>query len=184
MICWMFWDYQIVELSQKIARARSQFLNELNPFFLEMYNFISGNKEQVEFDYKSHLNDHNFEEVLKASREKDMVLGYSTKGVHRDDIEFKIGGYPVKKMGSQGQKKTFLIALKMGQFKFLAEHKKRKPILLLDDIFDKLDSERGERLIELVGGDFFSQIFITDTQLNRITPVLEKIKKESCVFFS
>ena len=176
------WDYQIVELCKKISLARSKFLEELNPVFLEMYNFISGDKETVGFEYKSHLNSGDFEISLKESREKDMVLGYSTKGIHKDDIDFKIGGYPIKKMGSQGQKKTFLIALKLGQFRFLSEHKKRKPLLLLDDIFDKLDSERGDRLIELVGGDFFNQIFITDTQLNRIEPVLKKINKESRIF--
>lgn len=147
-----------------------------------MYNFIAAQKEVVEFDYKSNLNQPDFEGSLKESREKDMILGYTTKGVHKDDVEFQIGGYPIKKMGSQGQKKTFLIALKLGQFKFLSEHKKRKPLLLLDDIFDKLDNERGDRLIELVGSDFFSQIFITDTQLNRIEPVLNKIQKESSIF--
>ncbi|MGQ1786107.1 MULTISPECIES: DNA replication/repair protein RecF [unclassified Saccharicrinis] len=176
------WDFQILELSKKISNARLQFLEELKPVFLEMYNFISGDKEVVEFAYKSHLSEADFERALRDCREKDMILGYSTKGIHKDDVDFKIGGYPIKKMGSQGQKKTFLIALKLGQFKFLSEHKKRKPILLLDDIFDKLDSERGDRLIELVGSDFFSQIFITDTQLNRIKPVLKKINKESSIF--
>ncbi|WP_066627267.1 DNA replication/repair protein RecF [Labilibacter marinus] len=176
------WDFQILELGKKISKARALFLDELKPVFLEMYNFISGEKEVVEFAYKSHLNDDDFEVALRESRERDMILGYSTKGVHKDDVDFRIGGYPIKKMGSQGQKKTFLIALKLGQFKFLAEHKNRKPLLLLDDIFDKLDTQRGDRLIELVGGDFFNQIFITDTQLNRIKPVLRKINKESRIF--
>ncbi|GAF04870.1 DNA replication/repair protein RecF [Saccharicrinis fermentans] len=176
------WDFQIIELGRKISHSRMQFLEELKPVFLEMYNFIAAQKEVVEFDYKSNLNQPDFEGSLKESREKDMILGYTTKGVHKDDVEFQIGGYPIKKMGSQGQKKTFLIALKLGQFKFLSEHKKRKPLLLLDDIFDKLDNERGDRLIELVGSDFFSQIFITDTQLNRIEPVLNKIQKESSIF--
>ncbi len=176
------WDFKIVEIGKKIASARRLFLEELKPVFIEMYNFISDSKEKVELEYKSHLDDDKFEDVLKESRERDCILGYSTKGVHRDDIEFKIGGYSVKKMGSQGQKKTFLISLKLGQFKFLAQHNKRKPLLLLDDIFDKLDNQRGDRLIELVGSDVFSQIFITDTQLNRIKPILESIKKDSTIF--
>ncbi len=176
------WDYQMIDLGKKIAQARTQFLQELQPVFLETYNFIADNKEEVEFVYKSHLKDKDFEGVLKNARERDMILGYSTKGVHKDDVDFKIGGYPIKKMGSQGQKKTFLIALKLGQFKFLAIHKKRTPLLLLDDIFDKLDSQRGDKLIELVGGEYFQQIFITDTQLNRIEPVLKKINKESRIF--
>jgi DNA replication and repair protein RecF len=176
------WDYKIVSLSNKIAQARKSFLEELKVVFHEVYNFISEKKEEVEFEYESHLFSANFEQELKESRQKDLVLGYTTKGIHRDDVVFKINGYPIKKLGSQGQKKTFLIALKLGQFKFLEQHKKRKPILLLDDIFDKLDNQRGDRLIELVGGGSFNQIFITDTQLHRIEPVLQKIKKENTIF--
>ncbi|SMO38964.1 DNA replication and repair protein RecF [Saccharicrinis carchari] len=176
------WDYQMIELGKKIVQARTRFLEELKPVFLETYNFISGQKEEVEFVYKSHLKDKDFKSHLKNARERDMLLGYSTKGVHKDDVDFKIGAYPIKKMGSQGQKKTFLIALKLGQFKFLSKYKKKTPILLLDDIFDKLDTQRGDKLIELVGGDCFRQIFITDTQINRIQPILKKIKKESRIF--
>jgi DNA replication and repair protein RecF len=176
------WDYKIYTLSQKIAQARKTFLKELKGVFHDMYNFISEKKEEVEFEYESHLLSDEFEQELKNSRPKDLVLGYTTKGVHRDDVIFKINGYPIKKLGSQGQKKTFLIALKLGQFNFLEQHKKLKPILLLDDIFDKLDNQRGDRLIELVGGNNFNQIFITDTQLHRIEPVLQKIKKENTIF--
>ena len=176
------WDMQIISLGSKIARARQVFLSELKEVFHEVYNYISGSKEEVAFEYKSHLLKDDFEEILKEARQKDVILGYSTKGIHRDDVEFKINGYPIKKIGSQGQKKTFLIALKLGQFKFLVQHKNTKPILMLDDIFDKLDSERGDRLIELVGGDAFNQIFITDTQLNRILPILKRIEKESVVY--
>ncbi len=176
------WDLQMISYGQKISNARQQFLDELKPIFHQVYNYISGYNEEVEFEYKSHLLDANFEDNLKEARQKDVILGYSSKGIHRDDVEFKINGYPIKKIGSQGQKKTFLIALKLGQFKFLDKHKKTKPILLLDDIFDKLDVQRGDRLIELVGDDSFNQIFITDTQINRIEPVLEKINKESSIF--
>ncbi|TLX74695.1 DNA replication/repair protein RecF [Labilibacter sediminis] len=176
------WDIQIIALGEKIASARRQFLAELKLVFHEMYNFISDNNEVVEFEYKSQLNADDFAEDLKEARQRDVVLGYSTKGIHKDDVEFKIGGYPIKKMGSQGQKKTFLISLKLGQFIFLARHKKVKPILLLDDIFDKLDRQRGDRLIELVGGDNFNQIFITDTQINRIEPILKRINKQNSIF--
>ncbi len=176
------WDIQIISLGKKISDARHLFLNELKDVFHEVYNFISGQKEVVDFEYKSHLLSEDFETILKESRQKDFVLGYSTKGVHRDDVEFKINGYPIKRIGSQGQKKTFLIALKIGQFKFLDQHKNITPLLLLDDIFDKLDSSRGDRLIEMVGGDSFKQIFITDTQLDRIKPILGKISKESKIF--
>lgn len=176
------WDYQMMHLAYKIVKARQDFLNDLNPIFQEYYQYISNNKEIVSFNYKSHLKSDTFEEDLKESRQKDLVLGYTTKGIHRDDVVFKIDDYAIKKVGSQGQRKTFLIALKLGQFRFLSDHKKIKPLLLLDDIFDKLDSERGGRLIELVGGDHFKQIFITDTQLNRIEPILKQLNKESRIF--
>ena len=176
------WDMQMISLGQGISQARKQFLIELKEIFHELYNYVSGSNEVVDFEYKSHLLKGDFEELLKESRNRDLVLGYSTKGIHRDDVEFSINGYPIKKIGSQGQKKTFLIALKLGQFMFLDKHKNTKPILLLDDIFDKLDSERGDRLIELVGGESFNQIFITDTQLNRVLPILQQIDKESVVF--
>jgi len=176
------WDMQMTSLGRKIAHARKVFLSELKDVFHEVYNYISGSKEQVDFEYKSHLQKEDFEDSLKEARQKDIILGYSTKGIHRDDVEFKINDYPIKKIGSQGQKKTFLIALKIGQFKFLVQHKNTKPILMLDDIFDKLDSERGDRLIELVGGEDFMQIFITDTQLNRILPILKRIQKDSMVY--
>lgn len=176
------WDFQIISLGEKIAKARRMFLEELRGVFHEMYNYISENNEVVEFEYKSQFNSADFPSVLKEARQRDIILGYSTKGVHKDDAEFKIDGYSIKKMGSQGQKKTFLIALKLGQFKFLARHKNLKPLLLLDDIFDKLDSQRGDKLIELVGGEYFNQIFITDTQLNRIEPILKRINKQSTIF--
>ncbi len=176
------WDMQMISLGNKIAHARQAFLSELKEVFHDIYNYISGSKEEVAFEYKSHLLKEDFEDNLKEARQKDIVLGYSTRGIHRDDVEFKINGYPIKKIGSQGQKKTFLIALKLGQFKFLVQHKNNTPILMLDDIFDKLDSERGDRLIELVGGEDFHQIFITDTQLNRILPILSRIKKDSIVY--
>ncbi len=176
------WDFQLVALGQDICKARKSFLDELKPVFHHIYGFIADSEENVEFDYKSHLLDPEFEAILKENREKDVVLGYSTKGIHRDDIDFKIDGYSIKKTGSQGQKKTFLIALKIGQYRFLEQLKNRKPILLLDDIFDKLDNNRGDRLIELVGGEDFNQIFITDTQLSRIKPVLERLNKGSAIF--
>jgi len=176
------WDFQIAGIGLKIANARQLFLKELREVFNEVYTFISGGNEQVDFEYKSHLLLDNFEEELKESRPKDLILGYTTRGIHRDDVEFVINGYPIKKIGSQGQKKTFLIALKLGQYKFLARHKNFNPVLLLDDIFDKLDSKRGDKLIELVGGEEFSQIFITDTQINRIEPILKKLDKDSIIY--
>ncbi len=176
------WDYQMASLGEKISNARQQFLEELKPIFQEYYQFITDNKEEVSFSYRSHLKEESYIDILKENRAKDVILGYSSKGIHRDDVQFNIDSYPIKRQGSQGQRKTFLIALKLGQFRFLNNYKKQKPLLLLDDIFDKLDSKRGDKLIELVGGNHFNQIFITDTQLERIENVLVRINKESKIF--
>ncbi len=177
------WDMQLSDLGEKISFMRSEFLNRLKEVFYDIYDFITEGKEHVDFIYKSHFLEDNFLDKIKQSREKDLILGYTTKGVHRDDVEFLIDSYSIKKIGSQGQKKSFLLALKLSQFKFLTEHKHMKPILLLDDIFDKLDKKRGSKLIELVGGDMFKQIFITDTDANRIKPVLDAMSKPSKIFF-
>ena len=111
-------------------------------------------------EYRSELNDTPFEELLLKSREKDFVNGFTTAGIHRDDLVLRIGGYPLRKYGSQGQQKSFLIALKLAQYALVAQAKGEKPILLLDDLFDKLDAGRVEQLIRLVGDDGFGQIFI------------------------
>jgi len=117
-------------------------------------------------------------ELLKENMQRDVVLGYTTKGVHRDDLDLLLDKYAVKKVGSQGQKKTFFMALKLAQYEFLYNHFGFAPILLLDDMFDKLDDKRAARLIELVGRDIFHQIFITDTQKSRLLEIVKDIGKE------
>lgn len=176
------WDDQLSTLGSFIFEKRLQFISDLMPVFQKYYNFISNGHEKVDIIYHSHHQKGELTNMLKASREKDFILGYTTKGVHRDDLELLLNGFLVKKDGSQGQKKSFLIALKLAQFEFLNAYNKFAPILLLDDVFDKLDSERGDRLIELVSDDSFKQIFITDTQHKRLDDIVSKTGKPYSFF--
>jgi DNA replication and repair protein RecF len=121
-------------------------------------------------------------DLLKANIEKDRALQYTSVGIHRDDIVLNIDGYPIRREGSQGQQKTYLIALKLAQFDFLSKVSEIKPLLLLDDIFDKLDIKRVEQLVRLVALDGFGQIFITDTNKNRIDEILTRINSGYCLF--
>lgn len=153
------WDEQLVSCGEKILKGRMEFVGAFEAFFQRYYELISSGKEAVSLAYKSSLQEgQGMQEALKAAAEKDRILGYTSVGIHRDDLSLAIGDYPVKKIGSQGQKKTFLIALKLAQYAWLYQLNKVKPLLLLDDIFDKLDAERVQRIIELLGQDMFGQV--------------------------
>ncbi len=171
------YDEQLSEYGARIYEVRKEFLEEFIPIFNEKYQIISGDKEQVNLKYKSQLHDFNITDLLQKSLEKDKILQYTTSGIHKDDLSFEIGDYPIKKFGSQGQQKSYLIALKLAQFQFIKEQSKITPILLLDDIFDKLDENRVQQIIDLVNNDEFGQIFITDTHSERT----ENIVKQSNV---
>jgi len=176
------WDEQLTQLAQRIYKKRAGFIEELVPVFQKYYAYISDGKEEIALTYKSHLHDGMLKEQLNEVRAKDMVLGYTTRGVHKDDLELLLGGYPIKKMASQGQKKTFLIALKLAQYEFIQKHNGIKPILLLDDIFDKLDDARSNRLLQLVSEDVFNQIFITDTNKEYLVDIVKRTGKAYLVF--
>jgi DNA replication and repair protein RecF len=169
------WNEQLISLGEKIYEKRLAFVNECLPIFKKHYESISGGKENVSVVYESHLHKGNFRNVLNAALEKDRLLQFTTTGIHKDDLLLNIGEYPVKRFASQGQQKSFLIALKLAQFDFMKEIKKQKPILLLDDIFDKLDDQRVRHLMELVSHENFGQIFITDTHPERVKKIFEKI---------
>ena len=154
----------------------------LEPEVARYYRHLSSDREQVTLEYRSELNDTPFEELLLKSREKDFVNGFTTAGIHRDDLVLRIGGYPLRKYGSQGQQKSFLIALKLAQYALVAQAKGEKPILLLDDLFDKLDAGRVEQLIRLVGDDGFGQIFITDCNPTRLRTILDKTGDDYSLF--
>lgn len=176
------WDEQMCLLGKKIFEDRTAFIEQLVPVFRSFYEHISGGHEVVDIAYTSHFQKGDVLKMLRQNREKDMILGYTTKGIHKDDLQFLLSGQAVKKEGSQGQKKSFLIALKLAQYEFLSRFNGFGPILLLDDVFDKLDEERGNRLIQLVSQDRFRQIFITDTQKKRLGEIVDKTGKENRFF--
>ena len=167
------WDDQLIPLADKIFVRRHEFISRFGPIFREHYRFISGGKEDVSVQYESHLEEGNFRSALQSAREKDRMMQFTTQGIHKDELVFTLGGYPVKRFASQGQQKSFLIALKLAQFQFIKELKGIKPILLLDDIFDKLDDTRVTRLMELVSRENFGQLFISDAHPDRVGKIFQ-----------
>jgi len=176
------YDEIMSELAQEIYQKRKTFLNDMLPTFLNRYNSISNNNEIVNIEYLSSLEHNSLSELLKNSREKDKALNYTSVGIHKDDLSFNLGDFPIKKFGSQGQQKTFLISLKLAQFEYLKQLKKITPILLLDDIFDKLDKNRVEQIIRLVNQHHFGQIFISDTHTTRTENIVKTINEEYKIF--
>jgi len=169
------WDEQLVALGTVIHEKRVAFLAAFTPIFKKHFEFISQGKEEANLEYRSQLTGKNFSAVLQDAMEKDRVVQYSTAGIHRDDLICSLHDHPIKKMGSQGQRKSFVIALKLAQFDFIKDEKGYAPLLLLDDIFDKLDPSRVTQLMELVNGAGFGQIFVTHTHKERLSKVLEGI---------
>ena len=176
------YNEQLIEYGTRIYEKRKVFLEEFTTIFNAKYEVISGDKEQVNLTYKSQLHDVSFKKLLEDHLEKDSVLQYSSVGVHKDDLNFEIGSHPIKKFGSQGQQKSYLIALKLAQFEFIKKQANVIPILLLDDIFDKLDEHRVSQIIDLVNKDEFGQIFITDTHYSRTEDVVKRSYKEYEIF--
>ncbi len=176
------WDKQMIMLGNKIYAKRKDFLKKFSPVFQKYYKFIAQDKELVSIEYQSQLTNGNFEELLANSLEKDRILQYSTTGIHKDDLVFKMQDFSIKKFGSQGQQKSFIIALKLAQFDYTKNIKGFNPILLFDDIFDKLDDNRLTQLIKLVSNNNFGQIFITDVDKQRIKRIFSNIKTECKMF--
>lgn len=176
------WDEQISRLGSEIFSKREGFVRRFIPIFQKYFDFISEGRESVSIKYDSQLHDATPQELLTASLEKDRILKYTTTGVHKDDLDFRIFDYPVKKFGSQGQQKSFVIALKLAQFDYTREEKGYKPILLFDDIFDKLDDHRVQQLIKLVSENSFGQVFITDTQRQRIERIFKMVNIDHRIF--
>ena len=156
-----------------LHESRTQWLEEFTPIFMRYYSAISGDAEQVRLSYKSHLTELSMQQLLNANRDRDMIMGYTTRGVHRDDIDLWLGDHSMRKTGSQGQCKTYTIALRMAQFEFLKKYTGTTPILLLDDIFDKLDERRVVSIINVVSNSQdFGQIFITDTNRTHLDEIV------------
>ena len=176
------WDEQMIVLGTNIYEKRKEFLNKLMPVFQEYYSIISQGNESVSLEYKSQLHENSISDLLANARWKDQVIQHTTVGIHKDDLELSLGAYPIKKMGSQGQKKTYLIALKLAQFDFIKQIAGFNPILLLDDIFDKLDSNRVEQIVKLVSEERFGQIFISDTNRDHLDEILSGTALEYQLF--
>ena len=176
------YDKQLIELGAIIYEERIDFLQALTPVFAKYYSAISGSKEKVALLYKSQLNEGKIETLLRASLLKDRASNHTGVGIHKDDVLFEMNEHSIKKIGSQGQQKSFLIALKLAQFDFIKEQLGFKPILLLDDIFDKLDDNRVLQLISFVNKGFFGQVFITDTHAERSEEILTKANIPYSIF--
>ena len=177
------WEEMMAASGEVVYRKRCAFIEEFIPIFQTFYSQISQNKEEVGLVYESHVQQGALLQLLKESRQRDQIMGYSLKGIHKDDLLMQLGDYPIKKEGSQGQNKTYLIALKLAQFDFLRRTGSHTtPLLLLDDIFDKLDASRVEQIVKLVAGDKFGQIIITDTNRDHLDKIMQKIEGEYKVF--
>ena len=168
----LIWNAQLVRYGEYVYKERKNLVNELIPVFQEYYSMISSEKETVRLSYRSHLSEGDFAEALLNSVSKDRFLEYTTVGVHKDDLLLEMDGFPAKSLGSQGQQKSYLVALKLAKFDYIKRKSGISPVLLLDDIFDKFDAERVEQIIRLVGSSRFGQIFITDTHQSRLNEIL------------
>ncbi len=184
------WTEQMSLLGTKIHKKRQDFIDKLIPVFRYYYKYISGGNEEIALKYKSHITDNDMSELMRQNIEKDRIMQYTSIGTHKDELNFELKNYPIKKIGSQGQQKTYLISLKLAQFEFMREVSNIKPLLLLDDIFDKLDGKRLIKILELVSSPKFGQIFITDTNINRLDKILKnkemphklfEVKKEGLI---
>ena len=179
------YDEKLIAYGTLIYQKRKEFVEDFIPIFKERYQHISNGNEDVNLSYKSHLEQGDFEELLKNNLEKDKILQYTSVGIHKDDLLYTIDEHAIKKFGSQGQQKSYLIALKLAQFDLVKSQLKTKPILLLDDIFDKLDASRVEKLIDLVNEDTFGQVFISDTHSERTEKCCKKkqTKHTNCLSY-
>jgi len=176
------YNEQMITFGTPIFEKRKGFIKAFEPIFNARYKAISNNNELVKLTYKSDLQTGNFNDLLQDSLKKDRALQYSSIGIHKDDLQFEIEGFPIKKFGSQGQQKSFLIALKFAQFDFVKEQSGVNPILLLDDIFDKLDEQRVAQIITLVDAENFGQLFISDTHPERTENAIKSVHQTYKMF--
>ena len=181
-------EWQMTPLAEYIFKARTEFFEQFEPYFAAIYRQIAGldspdSPEIPILRYVSQLQDRDLRGAYVKTRQRDLILGWTSQGIHKDDLEMKLGEWPLKQVGSQGQQRTFVLAMKLAQALYLGNkptpnpslkgREGEKPILLLDDIFDRLDSERVERIVEMVQGEDFGQIFITDTDRQHLTEILK-----------
>jgi len=173
------YSLQLLETGEQIYLFRKKFVSEFLPLFSKYYSFLSDSNEKVNILYQSELENKNFSNIFLQNIGVDLSAQRTTKGVHKDDFEFIMEDKPIKKYGSQGQKKSFIMAIRLAQFELIQKEKNRKPILLLDDIFDKLDEKRIKKLLELIKNGVFGQIFLTDARPNRTKDLIRDLKLEA-----
>ena len=179
----LVWEEMMASAGEVVFKKRSEFIAEFIPTFQSFYSYISQDKEKVNLAYESHAMSGGLLDIIKESRRRDRVMGYSLKGVHKDDLIMQLGDFPIKREGSQGQNKTYLIALKLAQFDFLKKTGgNTTPLLLLDDIFDKLDADRVSQIIQIVSSTDFGQVFVTDTNREHIDEILQQHVMEYKIF--
>ena len=181
-------EWQMTEPAEYIYKARTEFFEAFEPYFAKTYNAISGRNDATEMHdelpqlrYVSQLQERDLRDAYVKTRQRDLILGWTSQGPHKDDLDMRLGDYPLKQVGSQGQQRTFVLAMKLAQALYISNHNTSlegrlggvSPILLLDDIFDRLDSERVERIVEMVQGNEFGQIFIPDTDRQHLTDILK-----------
>jgi DNA replication and repair protein RecF len=176
------WDEQLILHGTQIFKKRQEFLSAFIPIFQNYYQLISNQHETVDLEYNSKLVKDDFKTLLMAALPKDRVLNYTTVGVHKDDLEFKLEHLSIKKFASQGQQKSYLIALKLAQHQFIKQVQKQSPILMLDDIYDKLDESRFKNLVEMVSSEDFGQVFITDTHKERMRQLFSHMSVSYKIF--
>ena len=176
------YNEQLHVFGYNIYTKRKEFLNDFVPIFNAFYQNISNSSETVQLEYESQLSQHDLLSLLQENINKDRALQYTSVGIHKDDLSFNIGHHPIKKFGSQGQQKSFLIALKLAQFEFVKKQSGEKPILLFDDIFDKLDETRVEKIVAMVNNDDFGQLFISDTHSERTENIVKSTHQSYKIF--
>ena len=175
-------DMRMSAFAEPVFQARKKFVEELTPIVQEYYKALSGDSEQVGIEYDSELSKASLEQILAASYDKDRALKYTSAGIQRDDFLFKMNGHPIRRYGSQGQQKSFLVSLKFAQYELMKKNYGFAPVLLLDDVFDKLDMSRISNLLEMVASNDFGQIFITDSNKVRMAGIVDKLTQDRAYF--
>lgn len=175
-------DMRMSAFAERVFQARKKFVEELTPIVQEYYKALSGDSEQVSIEYDSELSKASLEQILAASYDKDRALKYTSAGIQRDDFLFKMNGHPIRRYGSQGQQKSFLVSLKFAQYELMKKNYGFAPVLLLDDVFDKLDMSRISNLLEMVASNDFGQIFITDSNKVRMAGIVDKLTRDRAYF--
>lgn len=175
-------DMRMSAFAEPVFQARKKFVEELAPIVQEYYKALSGDSEQVSIEYDSELSKASLEQILAASYDKDRALKYTSAGIQRDDFLFKMNGHPIRRYGSQGQQKSFLVSLKFAQYELMKKNYGFAPVLLLDDVFDKLDMSRISNLLEMVASNDFGQIFITDSNKVRMSGIVDKLTRDRAYF--